>query len=137
MEKKSDVPRPDLVSIRPEDTIRRAADLMAQHAVGCLVVVEADGTLAGVITDRDLCVRAVAFDRDPDGSTVAAAMTTDVRTAPASSTREAVLGEMRSLGVRRMILTDEAGRAVGLTSIDDELAWAAARLVELVPSAVR
>ena len=123
--------RPSVVTVPEGASLRGAAELMERHSVGSLIVVDGAGSAVGIVTDRDLCLRAVAFDRDPDQSTVAGAMSTDLRTAPASAEPEEILNEMRSLGVRRMLLVDGDGKPCGMTSVDDELHWLARRFQDL------
>jgi CBS domain-containing protein len=56
------------LSVTPATMVRSAAELMERDNVGSLPVVEEDGTLVGIVTDRDIVVRAVAAGRDLDQS---------------------------------------------------------------------
>ena len=65
-----------LVTVTPEDTVEKAACIMRDLHVGCLIVTR-QGRPAGVITDRDLVVRAVAAGRNPSNSSVGEFVTYD------------------------------------------------------------
>ena len=107
----------------PRELVRAAARRMAVNDVGTLVVVdETDATLAvGILTDRDIAVRCVAAQLDPDVATVADVMTQPVETVDQSAPLEEAMTRMASFGHRRLIVTGERGALVGLLSLDDVL----------------
>jgi len=108
-----------------DTTLAEAARLMRDRHVGCLVVVEQDepGRLvAGILTDRDIVVSAVAADRDTRRLTVGELMTRDVATAREEDSLAVVLEQMRVRGVRRMPVVARHGVLVGLLAFDDLLA---------------
>ena len=79
---------PIIVTATPETTATRAAQLMREHHVGSLVVVDAaaaDGKAVGIVTDRDLVLAVVAEELDPALFTVGDIMSTELVTAPASA----------------------------------------------------
>lgn len=98
-------------------TLREAAETMKREAVGCLVVEDAAGTPVGMLTDRDLTLRAVAWSRDPE-SPVAEVMSTPLEVADAEQPRAEIAGRMAALGIRRMPLLRE-GRLDDLLTLDD------------------
>jgi len=63
------------ITIRPDQTIREACQLMREHNVGCLLVTEADGRLSGVLTNRDIALRVTGEGRDPQRTHVQERMT--------------------------------------------------------------
>src|SRR5437867_3264499 len=63
--------------VEPTTTIHQVARLMEKHDVGSIPVVDAEGLVHGIVTDRDLVVRAVASHRDPEQTPVADVMTRD------------------------------------------------------------
>ncbi|MEM9379501.1 MAG: CBS domain-containing protein [Planctomycetota bacterium] len=125
----------DVVCITETASIREAARSMQEHEIGSLVVIDDDGLAVGIVTDRDLCLRAVRWDRDPDETRVVTAMSNDLRTLPASAERDEQIQLMRRMGVRRVPLVDDAGRPVGLIAADDWIRWIAARLDEVATTA--
>ena len=96
-----------------------AARLMAEKDIGDVIVIE-PGTerVAGIVTDRDIAVRAVAEGRNPDTTTVEEIFSRDlVAAAPADSVRR-VIDLMEDLKVRRLPVV-EADRAIGIVSLGD------------------
>ncbi len=104
----------------PGTTIREAAWRMRDFDVGTLPVIEADRPL-GIITDRDIVLRALAApDRvyDPD-TCLAQIMSRDVITCLADDDVTAVAALMGERQVRRLLVVDAAGAPVGLLSVGD------------------
>ena len=113
----SEVMTPDPRTVRPTDSIQVAAQVMRDEDAGIVPVVEADNRLAGVVTDRDIVVRAVAEGNFQ--AKVTDICSDDVVTcSPEMSTADAA--ELRSEHqVRRIPVCDENGRLVGIVSIGD------------------
>lgn len=124
-----------VVTIQEDASLRQAAEEMSSRGIGSLVVTNESGEVTGILTDRDLCVRAVAVNQDPDESTVRRAMTPDPYTLPHTATHSERVAAMRSLGVRRLPLVDEQDRPINLVSLDDELQWTARQLYRLAETA--
>lgn len=105
------------VTVGPLTSLTEAARRMRDSDIGDVLIVD-DGRLAGVVTDRDLVVRAMAEGRDPDETTVHAVCSPDpVTVRPDDSLRHAV-ELMRAHALRRLPVTDD-GRLVGIVSIGD------------------
>jgi CBS domain-containing protein len=104
-------------TIACDHTITEAADAMDRLAVGALVVVESDGRPVGIVTDRDLVIRAVARRLSPDAR-VDSVMSTDLITlAPDADLRDA-LKVFEDHAIRRLPLI--AGQQlVGMLTMDD------------------
>jgi CBS domain-containing protein len=114
-----DVMTRDVTSISPEDTVRRAAELMKDLDVGAIPV--RDGArLVGMITDRDITIRSTAAGQAPGSTRVGDVMSTDVRTCYATQTVDEVLDEMGDIQVRRVPVVDQASHSlVGIVSLGD------------------
>lgn len=116
------------VTLSPDATLERAAHLMAEHGVGCLVVTEGKRPV-GIVTDRDLVVRGLAAGRPVDGR-VDSVMTMDVVTVDSATDLRDVIHLFGRHAVRRLpVVTD--GEVTGLVSLDDLLASFAGQFVEL------
>ncbi len=106
-----------------------AAETMAEANVGFLVVLDADDQPVGVLTDRDIVVRAVARGRH--GATAADVMTRH----PASVSDQATVIQaarlMADRQCRRLALTDDGGKVIGVLSLDDLLRVAGDELGEI------
>ena len=101
----------------PDQTIRDAARLMAQIDAGSLPVGDND-RLAGMITDRDIAIRAVAAGKGPD-TPVREVMTREVKYCFEDDDLEDVAQEMAELKVRRMPVLNHDKRLVGILSLGD------------------
>ena len=77
MPKCREVMTKDPASCAPTDTVIKAAQLMKQHDVGSLPVVESDQRLVGIVTDRDLVVKVLAAGRGVEQAAVKEAMTSN------------------------------------------------------------
>jgi CBS domain-containing protein len=108
---------PSPVFARPTDTLSRVAEMMQQENVGAIPVVEND-RLVGIITDRDVTVKAVAAGEDPKEALVSDYMSADLVTGrPDMSDREA-LELMGREQIRRLPIV-ENGRLVGMVAMAD------------------
>lgn len=107
-----------LTTVAPDETVERAAILMARVNAGILPVVKGD-RIVGLVTDRDLVVRAVAAGKSPHKVRVDEIMTEEVHFCREDDEVEEVARRMGALGVRRMPVCDRSGAPVGLISLDD------------------
>ncbi|MDP1886548.1 CBS domain-containing protein [Polaromonas sp.] len=113
----TDVMTRNVRTMTPSDTVAGAAQAMDELNVGVIPVCEGD-KLLGMVTDRDIVVRAVALGLD--GNTpLAKVMSTDVRTARETDDLDTVLADMASSQIRRLPVVDGANRLVGIVSIGD------------------
>jgi CBS domain-containing protein len=99
------------------DTIVDAARVMRDADIGDVVVME-DGQVSGIITDRDIVVRAVAEGRDADSTSVGDVCTTGVETVDPSASVDDALRIMREHDIRRLPVA-KSGRPVGIISLGD------------------
>lgn len=102
----------------PDEPVVAAARLMRQRSIGALPVCEDDGTLAGMLTDRDIVVRCVSAGDDPQTATVRGIMSRDPVTIEADADVRTAMTAMRAAQVRRLPVT-EGGKLAGVLSIDD------------------
>lgn len=110
-----------VVIASPEESVREGARRMATKNVGSLVVLDGDGRPTGILTDRDIAIRCVAGDLDPDGTSVGDVMTSPVETVHVSDSIEDALGLMAASGTRRLPVVDTEHQLVGILSLDDVL----------------
>jgi CBS domain-containing protein len=101
----------------PQDTIRDAAKMMTDGDTGVLPVSEND-RLVGVITDRDIAVRAVAEGKDPS-ATIREVMSAEIRYCYEDDDVDDVLRNMGELQVRRLPVLNRQKRLVGIVSLSD------------------
>lgn len=103
--------------VRPDQTIREAANLMAQLDIGALPVEESD-RLVGMITDRDIAVRAVAQGHGAD-TPIGEVMSRDVKYCYEDQTIDEVTRNMADIRVRRLPVLNRDKRLVGILSLGD------------------
>jgi CBS domain-containing protein len=108
---------------------------MRDDHVGTLVVIDGENRerLAGILTDRDIVVSAVAQSPDKvESLLVGDVMTRDVITTRPTTTLDDALSMMRSRGIRRLPVVREEGQLEGLVAFDDILEVMSEELGELV-----
>ena len=124
-----DAVRKPLATVGAGDSIARAAQLMDTHVVGALVVLDGERPV-GMITDRDIAIRAVARDV-PSDARVDAIMSRGVIALPAGAELRQALPIFRSHAIRRLPLVED-GRIVGMLTTDDLLIDLIADLGEIM-----
>jgi len=109
--------------VTPETPVVEAAELMAREDVGSLPILEGN-KLVGVVTDRDIVVRAVAKQKNPEGMPVREIASNDpVTVRPEEDLSEAVK-LMASYQVRRLPVVDDDNNLVGVIAQADVAAGA-------------
>ena len=109
---------PTPTALPTDAPVAAAARAMRDLDVGAVVVMENDRPL-GIVTDRDIVVRALARGRGVEAATVGDICSRDLVTVPAGASVEDALGVMAARGVRRLPVTIARGSVVGIVSIDD------------------
>ncbi|MBO0827734.1 MAG: CBS domain-containing protein [Streptosporangiales bacterium] len=104
--------------IPPTTTVTLAARMMRDDDVGDVVIAD-DGRVRGVITDRDIVVRAVAGQLDPDTTTVGEICSEDLAVVRPDTPITDAVQKMRDAAVRRLPVVDDDGNAQGFVSIGD------------------
>lgn len=121
--------RPRLVVLNPDASALDAARAIEQNAIGA-VVVQANGRVVGIVTDRDLAVRVVGRGRDPQATTLAEVMTESPATLTLADGIADAIRLMQENNIRRIPLVEDA-RVVGIVTLDDLLLDEAAPLEAL------
>jgi CBS domain-containing protein len=101
------------------DSLDTAARLMWEHDCGCAPVLDADGRLTGIITDRDIAMAAFHQGRTLSQIAVSGAMSKLVHACQPDDAIEDAEGIMRMQRIRRLPVIDEHGRLVGILSLND------------------
>jgi signal-transduction protein with cAMP-binding, CBS, and nucleotidyltransferase domain len=105
------------VALEHTATVVEAAQAMRDGNFGTVIVLK-DGKVCGVVTDRDIVVRAVAGSNDPRTATVGEICTEDVMTVEADEPVAKVVTLMREKAIRRVPVVED-GRPVGIVSLGD------------------
>ena len=109
----------EVVTVRPTDSIGRAAEVMDQQMVGAVVVVE-DQRPVGIVTDRDIGL-ALGARGAARGDSVQDLMTCPVTTMRQDEGIFQATQHMMENALRRVPVVDDIGRLVGLVALDDLL----------------
>ena len=123
----------DVACCTREVTVSAAARLMRERHTGDVIVVDREPV--GILTDRDIVIEVLAKGRDPDKTTVAEIMATQLVVAGESEDSTQALQRMAAHGVRRIPVVDDERCVVGIITLDDllrEQAEQATRLLEVV-----
>lgn len=108
----------DVKLASPEDTLQQAARVMEENDFGLLPVGEND-RLVGMLSDRDITVRAVAQGLSPEHCTVREVMSSDVKYVYEDESIEDAARNMSDLQVRRLPVLTRNKRLVGIVSLGD------------------
>lgn len=108
----------DVRIANPEQSIHDVARIMAQFDVGSLPVGEND-RLVGIITDRDIAVRAVAEGKSPDSTKVREVMSQDIKYCFEDEEISEVAQNMGVIQVHRLPVLNQDKRLVGIVALAD------------------
>jgi CBS domain-containing protein len=117
--KLKDIMSRNVEAISADSNLFAAADRMARFDIGFLPVFEDIGGIVGIVTDRDLVIRALADARDPSTTTVGEIMTKGLLTMSPEEDVEQAAKLMEEKQIRRVVLKDQAGAYIGVVSLGD------------------
>lgn len=104
--------------VRPDSTLQDAAAKMKSLDVGALPVVNGD-QVAGLLTDRDIVVRAIADGKDPRSTPVREVMSADVVAVTDTDDAKEAARVMKERQIRRLVVVDASKRVCGIVSLGD------------------
>jgi CBS domain-containing protein len=107
----------DPKTVNASDTIVDAARVMNEADIGDVVVVDS-GDVKGIVTDRDIVVRAIAEGRDPQSTSVSDVCSSGVETIEPDASVDDALRKMREADIRRLPVVQD-GKPVGILSLGD------------------
>jgi CBS domain-containing protein len=120
------------ITVRSDATLRAVVETLQSEHIGCVLVTDAEGKLAGIFTERDLLSKVALRSIDWNQERVSEYMTPDPETLRPEDRIAWALKLMHVGGYRHVPLTDEAGRPVGVISVKDIVDF----IVDLFPSPV-
>lgn len=115
--KVSEIMSQDVRLVRPDQTIREAAQIMSDIDAGAIPVAEED-RLIGMLTDRDIAIRAVARDLPPD-TKVREVMSENVKYCFDDEDVDKIVENMAEIQIRRLPVVNRQKRLVGIVSLGD------------------
>ena len=117
--KAADVMTRGVATCRPNQTAADAARVMWDHDCGVVPVVDGDGGLRGIVTDRDLLMASQIQGKNPADLPLSSLVPGRVDTCREDSDVESVLATMADRQIRRVPIVDRNNRLVGIVSLND------------------
>jgi CBS domain-containing protein len=126
--------------LAPSEPIRLGADASVREAIermvsqhrAAVVIVDAEGRLIGIFTERDVLIRVLGEGRDPVTTRLGAVMTPQPEALSAGDRICFAVNRMSTAGFRTIPLVDGEGRPIGIITVNDVVKW----LAEIFPEAV-
>jgi CBS domain-containing protein len=120
MQMVSEVMTRDVRFVMPQESLQRAAQMMDDLNVGVLPVCDGE-RLVGMVTDRDITVRATSAGAAPDEACVEEVMSTDVRWCFEDQSLDEVMQQMADAQIRRVpvVSHDDAHKLIGIVALGD------------------
>jgi CBS domain-containing protein len=113
-----DVMNSNLKTLPKSASIWEAANIMREHNIGDVVVTDENSKVLGIVTDRDIVIRAIAQGKDPSTTRVEEVTSKDLITVSPSDDIDNAVKLMREKSIRRLPVMD-GDRPVGFISIGD------------------
>jgi CBS domain-containing protein len=107
-----------VVQMPSEKPLVDAAKAMRDKQIGDVLVTDGE-RLAGLVTDRDIVIRAIAEEKDPKGTPIGSIVTGEVVTVDRGASLSQVVELMRRHAVRRIVVTENGATLAGIVSIGD------------------
>lgn len=111
--------RRDVTTCTIHDNLARAAQLMWDHDIGCLPVIDDQGHVAGMVTDRDICMAAYTRGSPLEAIPVTTAMSKRVFSCRPDDEVATAERRMSEHQIRRMPVIDGEGHPIGIVSLND------------------
>jgi CBS domain-containing protein len=128
--KAKDLMTTDVKCCAEYNTLNTAAQMMWEHDIGCVPVVDKEGRAIGVLTDRDICMGAYIQGVPLTGALVTSAMSKEVFSCAPQDDVAAAEKLMKQNQVHRLLVLDAGGHPVGMISLND-IAHEGAREAEM------
>ncbi len=119
-----------VVKISPETNILEACRLLKENNVGCLIA-ENEGKLRGIVTDRDIALKVIGKQRDPQKTKVEDIMSRDPIRISVDKDLRQLTALMHAFHVRRVPIVNGYDKTLGIVTLDDLIALLGDEMSEL------
>jgi len=119
-----------VVTISPRSSVADACQLMAQNNIGCMVVQE-DGKLCGILTDRDIALKVAGETKDSRQTKVGEVMTPNPVAISVDKNLHELTRFMHTNHVRRVPIIDGGNKVLGIVTLDDLIAMLSDEMFEI------
>lgn len=109
----------DVCCVKPNAKVQEVAKLMAQNHIGCVPVCDDNDCICGIVTDRDVLLRCVAYDKDINQTPVSDIMSCNVYTCQENDEMSNAESKMGQQQIRRLPVCDNQNRIVGILTMGD------------------
>ena len=106
-------------SVGPDDTVLIALEIMAEKNIGAMIVLEEDGTVCGIFSERDYARRVILNGRSSHNTLIRDVMTDEVYYVRPQDSVDRCMALMSEKRFRHMPVLDENKQVVGMISIGD------------------
>ena len=120
------------IKLTEQTTVQDAIGQMAEKRRAAVVVVDAEGRLVGIFTERDLLRRVAVPGRDPRRTRLAEVMTRDPEVLAPDDLIAYAINRLHHANYRTIPLVDDQRRPLGIMTVNDIVQW----LAELFPEAI-
>ena len=111
------------ITFSPKDTVRAALDVMCDKNIGSIVITNKDDTVAGIVTERDMMIRVLGKNKDPDKTKLSSIMSKNVKTANENDELVDWMQVMSKERFRHLPIVDENNKLVSMMSQGDFVAY--------------
>jgi CBS domain-containing protein len=119
-----------VITISPGRNVADACRLMAQYNIGCMVVQE-DGRLCGILTDRDIALKVAGETKDARQTKVGEVMTPNPKSISVDKNLLELTTFMHTHHVRRVPIVDGGNKVLGIVTLDDVIAMLSNEMFEI------
>lgn len=109
----------DVYCVKPNTKLNEVAKLMSQNHIGCIPVCDDNNCICGIVTDRDILLRAVACEKDTKNYPVSEIMTCNVCTCKENDEMTNAESKMAQNQIRRLPVCDNNNKVVGILTLGD------------------
>jgi CBS domain-containing protein len=107
----------NVYSVKPDANLNEVAKIMSNNHIGCVPVCDENNSVCGIVTDRDILLRAVACDKDTKNCLVSDIMTCDVCTCTEDDDMTNAESKMSQNQIRRLPVCDKNNKIVGILTL--------------------
>lgn len=107
----------DVCCVNPNTTINEVAKLMSQNHIGSIPVCDDKNCICGIVTDRDVILRCVAYDKDINQTPVSEIMSCNVCTCKQDDDMKNAENKMSQYQIRRLPVCDENNKVIGILTM--------------------
>ena len=109
----------DVCCVKPDTNLNQVAKLMSEKHIGCIPVCDDNNCICGIVTDRDILLRAVACEKDTKNCPVSDVMTSNVCTCTEDDDMTNAESKIAQHQIRRLTVCDQNNKLVGILTLGD------------------